>query len=319
MSDLLRQAQTLEHAAAWSGLTVEAKRRRALQAANSKDLDELMSLVEAFATLFSGTMTSHTKASYRRGVTLLCEAGYNLIRVTPDEAALFVRRLELPYARATVSSYRSAVKLLYDALIWADAYRDEDKGRTLANPFGGVRIRKDNTAAEDRFGSYSDKDLQLLLPCTTPETRVLLFLGAHGGLRVSEMVALGWADVDLRNSLLWVRKGKGDKRRKVPLTQTLCATLTEARAYKPLPYPDRFAASYALEKVCKQAGVNFQGKALHGLRHYAGTKAYQATKDLLRVGRLLGHSSVETTARYAKTLLSGFDDSFLDEFKAILK
>ena len=37
----------------------------------------------------------------------------------------------------------------------------------------------------------------------------------------------------------------------------------------------------------------------HGLRHRYGTLAYQATRDLVAVGRQMGHSSPVTTAIYA--------------------
>lgn len=318
---LERRKGELVHAETWSNFSDEEKRRRAMKAAQEKNVEELVSLLEGYATIFSGAMSEHTKSSYKRGVALLCGEGFNLIRLRPDEAAIYIRRLELDYAKASVSSYRSAVRALYDALIWADAYRDDERDRPLANPFAGVRIRSDTTAAEDKFGCYTDKDIKLILPQVTHDTEVLLFLGAHAGLRVSEMLELTWRDVDFRNEELKVRKGKGKKRRSVPLTKTLKAVLEGARAQggKPLPYSDRFAASYAFEQSCNAAGVIFQGKAIHGLRHYCGTKAYQATKDILRVSRLLGHSEIDTTVRYSKLLRKGFDDSYLEEFRELLQ
>jgi site-specific recombinase XerD len=36
------------------------------------------------------------------------------------------------------------------------------------------------------------------------------------------------------------------------------------------------------------------------------------------VGKLLGHSDIETTVRYSKLLRTGFDDSYLEEFREIL-
>ena len=242
----------LVHAETWSNFTDEEKRRRALQAANAKSVDDLVSLLKAYSTIFSGSMSDHTKSSYKRGITLLCNEGFNLIRLRPDEAAIYIRRLELDYAKASVSSYRSAVRVLYDALIWADAYRDDDKDRPLANPFAGVRIKSDPTAPEDKFGTYTDKDIQLLLPHISDDTQSLLFLGAHGGLRISEMLKLEWRDIDLRNGVLKVLEGKGKKRRSVPMTDTLKQVLENARqkTNTPLPYSDRFAASYAFESVC---------------------------------------------------------------------
>jgi integrase len=151
-----------------------------------------------------------------------------------------------------------------------------------------------------------------------------IFYVVKGGIpwlfRISEMLELAWRDVDPRNGELKVRKGKGKKRRTVPLTNTLKGVLERAkqRGQKPLPYSDRFAASYAFEQVCHAAGVIFQGKALHGLGHYCGTKAYQASKDILRVGKLLGHSDIETTVRYSKLLRTGFDNSYVEEFREIL-
>jgi integrase/recombinase XerC len=88
--------------------------------------------------------------------------------------------------------------------------------------------------------------------------------------------------LERRRGELKVKEGKGKKKRTVPLTTTLQGVLegAQARGSKPLEPADRFAASYAFEKVCRAAGVMFAGKALHGLRHYAGTKAYQASKDI---------------------------------------
>jgi integrase/recombinase XerC len=39
--------------------------------------------------------------------------------------------------------------------------------------------------------------------------------------------------------------------------------------------------------------------SVHSLRHTFGTLLYQATKDLLLVGRALGHRDVKSTQRYA--------------------
>ena len=45
-----------------------------------------------------------------------------------------------------------------------------------------------------------------------------------------------------------------------------------------------------------RAGVD---GTFHALRHRYGTLAYQATRDLVAVGRQMGHSSPVTTAIYA--------------------
>ena len=48
-----------------------------------------------------------------------------------------------------------------------------------------------------------------------------MLLGAHAGLRVSEMTALKWQDVNLSEAVLRVVAGKGGKTARVYLTPTL--------------------------------------------------------------------------------------------------
>ena len=51
-----------------------------------------------------------------------------------------------------------------------------------------------------------------------------------------------------------------------------------------------------VNRAIQRAGVD---ATFHSLRHRYGTMAYQATHDLLAVGRQMGHSSPVTTAIYA--------------------
>jgi integrase len=51
-----------------------------------------------------------------------------------------------------------------------------------------------------------------------------------------------------------------------------------------------------VNRAMRRAGVS---DTFHGLRHRYGTLAYQATRDLVAVGRQMGHTSPVTTAIYA--------------------
>ncbi|MEZ5417453.1 MAG: tyrosine-type recombinase/integrase [Vicinamibacterales bacterium] len=71
-----------------------------------------------------------------------------------------------------------------------------------------------------------------------PRTLLIVLLGGEAGLRCGEMIALEWADVDLVNRQVCVRRSdwngqvttpKGGRLRHVPLTRRLAAALAEHR------------------------------------------------------------------------------------------
>lgn len=135
------------------------------------------------------------------------------------------------------------------------------------------------------------------------------------GIRVSELVAINLADVDLKARLIRV-KGKGNKERIVPIHQ-LCADLL-------LQWLINFRASLIenadeealfvgargerinvrvvrqiLKKMGQELGIN---KSLHPhrLRHSYATHMLESGADLRSIQELLGHATIATTERYTE-------------------
>lgn len=309
----------------------EALRRFAVEAAGSRDVERLWRLTEAHLTLHgaSGVGTSkHTLRAYRRGLVELVGlwAGESLLRPSRDAGALYVQRLRAgdrepvlayaegarrgrrpkrgPLAPATVELRLAAARALYDALRWA--------GATEADPFHDVRTGRDTTREEDVAGLkvYTEFELiELLGRAEEPEDRVIVLLGAHAGLRVSEMLALRWEDIDLGGRELLVRAGKGNKTALVQLTPRLAA---ELRAWRRLVLAQgrseddrvlRLRSQYGvyrrLRALCLRSEVRFKG--VHALRHAAGTKLYRQTGDLGQVQDHLRHATLDMARRYARS------------------
>jgi len=137
-----------------------------------------------------------------------------------------------------------------------------------------------------------------------------VLLAGHGGLRVSECLALEWTDVELPQRRLVVAQGKGGKRRSVPLSGTLLAAL---RALRPpddhgyvLPYRSDFPARERIKRLAAAARLPdaeepvIPYRSIHALRHTCGTRLVRETGNLEMAARHLGHSSIETTRVYAK-------------------
>jgi site-specific recombinase XerD len=132
------------------------------------------------------------------------------------------------------------------------------------------------------------------------------------GLRISEAVALHReGDIDSQRMLIRVQQGKGQKDRYVMLSPRLLAVLrTYYRAVRPTGewlFPswrsDRHLTSSALATACRDAcqrsGLRKRITA-HTLRHSFATHLLENGTDTRIIQVLLGHSRIETTARYTQ-------------------
>lgn len=260
-------------------MSEEELRRFAVEAARDRDGAALWSLTEAHLTLHgsSGSRVSgHTLSAYRHALGMLLEgwSGENLLRPSRNAGVLWVRELEGRFKSATVRVYLAGAKALYAALRWS--------GASEAAPFADVKVAVDKTPTWEKREAYTSTEVHWLERCSEGATLLVVLLGAHAGLRVSEMTALRWEHVNLGEGVLRVVAGKGGKTARVYLTPTLMqaleATLLEQRTGYVLPCRSRQAVYQRLEAACKQARVKFKG--VHALRHASGTRLRDETGDL---------------------------------------
>ena len=126
--------------------------------------------------------------------------------------------------------------------------------------------------------------------------RWLVLLGAHAGLRAAEIATVSRKRLD--GDLLYV-DGKGGKQRIVPIVDTdLLAAICQA---DPWLFPGRVDGHLSPRTVSVLLSELLPDHwTAHTLRHRAGTAGYHATRDILAVGKFLGHSKPETTMRYVQ-------------------
>ncbi len=138
------------------------------------------------------------------------------------------------------------------------------------------------------------------------------------GVRNEETLALDLADLDHHERLLVVRHGKGDKGRMLPVTRSAWAVVTgyleRARPDLATGHPDSARAvflnqrgrrlgksglRFMLQQLARRAGI---AKKLtpHTLRRTFATALLKAGVDLRTIQLLLGHSNLNTTARYLR-------------------
>jgi integrase/recombinase XerC len=147
--------------------------------------------------------------------------------------------------------------------------------------------------------------------------RAMLEVLYGSGLRVSELVGLDLGDLELAQSTLRVRAGKGGKDRVVPVGSCAAAALERYLALRErLRHPrtglqdpralflNRRGGRITVRSVarlcdhaCLEAGTRARVSP-HALRHSCATHMLDGGADLRTIQEILGHASLQTTQRY---------------------
>ena len=262
-------------------------------------------------------VSENTLAAYRYDLTpfvayLRRESITQVREIQPGHVYGFLTALRRAgLAPASVSRKTISVKLWMQYLC-REGLMDADPSLAVDPPKTALRLP----------ATLSLPEIERLLtapPTSTPEgvrDRAMLETMYGCGLRVSELVALQTASVDLRARL--VRPyGKGKKERLVPLgngaADTLTAYLAAARpallAKKP-PSPFLFVTKrggpmtrqhfLVLVKQYAHAAGIARTLSPHALRHSFATHLLSGGADLRAIQEMLGHVSIQTTQRYTR-------------------
>jgi integrase/recombinase XerD len=140
--------------------------------------------------------------------------------------------------------------------------------------------------------------------------RAALMTAYGAGLRVSEVVRLKISDIDSTRGLLRVEQGKGKKDRYAMLSPRLLKVMRawwRVERSEDWLFPGRTPGKHMdagmLQLVCGQA-AELAGIAkrvrVHTLRHSFATHLLDQGVDLRVIQELLGHTRIDTTARYAQ-------------------
>lgn len=138
--------------------------------------------------------------------------------------------------------------------------------------------------------------------------RAALMVCYGAGLRVSEAVRLKVADIDSRRMLIRVEQGKGARDRYAMLSPRLLDVLRRYyRATRPLEYlfpswrAKRHLTTAAVQIACREAAPHAglrKRVTTHTLRHSFATHLLESGTDIRVIQVLLGHTRIDTTARY---------------------
>lgn len=130
------------------------------------------------------------------------------------------------------------------------------------------------------------------------------------GIRKQELLNLKYTDVDIENLSIFIRQGKGNKDRIIPINYRLAEALKKylevrKKAYKTCPefftcytYDMGFGESgikRLVENIVKATGIKF---TIHKLRHTFATLMLEGGCDIYSLSKMMGHSDIKTTTIY---------------------
>ncbi|TDA64508.1 MAG: hypothetical protein D9V47_13815 [Clostridia bacterium] len=198
----------------------------------------------------------------------------------------------------------ASVNLILSVLSSFYAYLVEE-GQLKGNP---VQVKKLRVKQEEERVAYlSDEDVGKVLAYfenKPPHVRLAFHVMLYAGLRIGEVARLTRSNVVVHTGRVFLEvSGKGGKVRTAPVTDRQCAKELVQWATG-LPEGQPLFASYAnLEyhaRECRKAtGVKFHP---HRCRHTFGTNLLRQGHSLDVIQEAMGHASITTTRRYAKTL-----------------
>lgn len=248
-----------------------------------------------------------------------------LDQLTPCVIYEFVERLEA--SGLACSTARGIYRLLAASLRCA-----LEEGLISRNPCRRVRPQWGEAVEQRVLNRHEQERLRQVL-WGSNELPALLSL--YTGMRLGEVCALKWSDIDWERKVLTVRRtvqrvaraggGNGG-----PKTLLMLGTPKSARSRRVLPLPDfllcllhsrqeksgrspyvfgkedQTADPRTIQRRLKRvtAALGLPGVHFHTLRHSFATRLLELGVDVKTVGALLGHSSAKTTLDfYAHSLM----------------
>lgn len=180
---------------------------------------------------------------------------------------------------------------------------------------GKIPTIKTLKVAPQKFDFFTVEELERLIDAAKaePEWQAAIVLAAEAGLRMGEILALEWGDIDLKAGVLTVMRSdwrgqigspKGGRERKVPLTRRAVAGLKAHRHLRGklvFSWEDgrrwTFVTMRAgIKRQEKRAGLRITG--WHVLRHAFCSHLAMRGAAPRAIQELAGHASISVTQRY---------------------
>lgn len=196
----------------------------------------------------------------------------------------------------------------------------QESNQLLIHPMASLHFKIKKAKTERRIALSEGQIRDLYRACQTRLERAVLSLAYGCGLRNGELVRLNVADINLEQNIVIVKRGKGNKRRVIPMSAGVQKDLYD--------YLNNERELYLLEESAEQEAVFYHSRGgrmqgytfrkifaqiiersenpslkkypftLYHLRHSIATHLLQSGVSVEQVSNFLGHAHLETTEVY---------------------
>jgi integrase len=262
---------------------------------------------DVFADEFIELYAKPNKRSWSRDETSLVhlKAFFKdrlLSEISPDQVADYmaqrkkavrlVKKNPVPISPSTCNRELTLLKtLLAKAVEWQ---------RIESNPAAKVKKFREPRSRERIL---TPEEMRRLVDVAAPHLKPILIVALNTAMRRSEILSLKWTDLNFPERFISIENSKSGDPRKVPMNDLVIGIFKDLARTSDYVFPNSETDSSiksvktAFRTSCRNAKI--KSFRFHDLRHTAASAMVSGGTDLVTVSRILGHSSILMTMRYA--------------------
>ena len=251
---------------------------------------------EDFAEEFLRVYSKEKKRSWKRdeySLKPLCAffKNKNLSDITQYSVEQYQEMRRKKVSSATVNRELACLKTLFQkAIEWKKAE---------GNPAKKVRRYKEM----ERERILTPEEAQRLLDVAAPHLETVLTIALNTGMRRSEILGLRWKSVIFAKRYIHIENSKNGKSRNIPMNPIVFNALKGMDKTREFVFYNHKTKgpikSVKTAFIAAYKKVGIKNLRFHDLRHTAATRMIESGIDLATVSKILGHSSIQMTMRYA--------------------
>ncbi len=209
--------------------------------------------------------------------------------VRPSDIQKFYNALAGQTSVSTANRHLTLICSIFSkAKLWGLFYGD--------NPVGAVKREKEPA---HRLRFLSMEEWERLYEAAHERLKPVLICAVKTGMRKSEIINLGWENVDLEHGVIYILQSKSGRPREIHIASSLreCLLALGPKASGPVfALPEIMLRRYFDQAVRASRVKDF---CFHDLRHTFASHYIMKTNDLPALQKALGHSTPAMTLRYA--------------------
>lgn len=222
------------------------------------------------------------------------------------------KKLQGVLSLKTISHHMQSVRVFFAFL--------QESGIIIINPMSTLKFNHPKEKGKERTILTIAEIKELYRTTETLQERVILSLGYGCGLRAMELVSVNMEDIKTGDGILIVPKGKGNKRRVIPISTGVKKDLenyienerdiyliNEAATALLLNIKGDRMRKYTCRKILKKLILRTGNQtiikkeiSIHNLRHSIATHLLEQSVSVEQVRDFLGHNHLETTEIYTR-------------------